>query len=267
MQCPRIVGRIWHDPVWSKVIAGLILLLLAGAGVGAYIAGTLSRLASSIKIGSDLVIEHPQLFLWLFMAATIIMLCLMAYILKLRFRLNQTVILLDKSASVNIWNWDYTGNWSVASDILDITNCGDGGLLKWGSEWKNYDFNFQFKIVNDWAAWIVRAQGHRRCVMIQCGGDLIRPHIRTAPTHAGDPDPGFRVLDTHRHGLVLKEWNKVSAQIRGGCIRIFINDQLAFEDPRLLQNFTSGTVGFRCSGPERALFRDVEVIHKANAGW
>lgn len=217
-----------------------------------------TQLASCIEIASDFVTAHTQLLQWLFMAATVIL--LLSSVHKIRRHLkdlqNQAFIVLDKSASSNISNWDYIGAWSANGGLLDITNSDDGGLLKWGTSWKDYDFNFDFKIVNAYAAWIVRAQGHGHYVMIQCDGNLIRPHTRT--------EGGFKVLDNHLHGISLKEWNEVKTQVRENLIRIFINDQLAFEHPTLLQDFASGTVGFRCSGPEHALFKNIEVIQKAN---
>jgi hypothetical protein len=266
----RLAARCWHDPVWSRVIGTLIscaILALLG-WVANCIPSARAQLASCIEIASDFVTAHTQLLQWLFMAATVIL--LLSYVQKLRRHLkdlqNQAFIVLDKSASSNISNWDYIGGWSANEGILDITNSDNGGLLKWGTEWKDYDFNFDFKIVDAYAAWIVRAQGHRRYVMLQCDGNLIRPHTRTATIDPHDPERGrFEVLDNHPHGISLKEWNEVKTQVRENLIQIFINDQLAFEHPTLLQDFASGTVGFRCSGPEHALFKNIKVIQKANS--
>ncbi len=256
----RLAARCWHDPVWSRVIGSLITVAILAllAWVIKCIPWARVQFASYIEIASDFVTAHTQLLLWLFVAAIVIV--LLSYVQKLHRHLkdlqNQAFIVLDKSASSNISNWDYIGVWSANEGILDITNSDDGGLLKWGTSWKDYDFNFDFKIVSAYAAWIVHAQGHGRYVMLQCDGNLIRPHTRT--------DGGFKVLGNYPHGISLKEWNEVKTQVRENLIRIFINHQLAFEPPTLLQDFASGTVGFRCSGPEHALFKNIEVIQKAN---
>jgi hypothetical protein len=259
---------IWHDPVWSKVIATVISAAILGLvmWIVSYspwplLAWVWKELTSIVEIVSALITAHHELVQWLIMAA--IMTALFVWVQRLRRQLmdlaKQAFVVLDKSASANLTNWDYIGGWSANGQALDVTNSGDGGLLRWGTDWKNYDFHFDFKIVNTRAAWIVRAQADRSYVMIQCDGSLIRPHTRTS-----DPDRGFKVLEERPHGLSLREWNKVKTEVRGHALRVFINDQLVYEHPSLLQDSTSGTVGFRCSGYERASFREIEVIQKAN---
>jgi hypothetical protein len=99
--------------------------------------------------------------------------------------------------------------------------------------------------------------------MIQCGQNRMRPHIRTVPDPT-DPERGFRVISDRPHGLSLAEWNVVRTEVRGNGIRVFINEHMVFQDPDLLSEFPLGSVGFRCSGPEHALFKNVEVIQKTD---
>jgi hypothetical protein len=179
----------------------------------------------------------------------------------------QTVVLLDNSESADLANWDYTGDWRSDEGVLSVTNSDDGGLSKSGTAWENYDLIFRFKLVKDCAGWIVRAQGFSRYVMIQCTKTKLRPHTRdrTFPLLlAGqtDPERGFKLVKEIPHGLSLREWNTVKTEVRGYGIRVSINERTVFSDSELLRDLPLGRVGFRCSGAEHALFRDIEVVQK-----
>lgn len=172
----------------------------------------------------------------------------------------QTVILLNKSTCAKLTNWDYQGQWSLDGESLSVTDSDDGGLWKSGVAWEDYDFRFDFKIVNQYGAWIVRAQSLHKYVMIQCNVKNIRPHIRTfnepeSKEAPPDPERGFKVLGDYPHLIPWTEWNNVKTEVRGYGIRVFINEHLAYEDPNVLKEFPLGRVGFRCSGPEHALFK------------
>jgi hypothetical protein len=206
-------------------------------------------------------VEYEEIFQWLLLVIIIIALILIHR--SLARRLANSQILIHKSASIHPVNWDHRGNWSWQGDIIRVTNSDDGGLWQWGQYWQNYDFSFRFRIVSDYAGWIVRAQDHHHFVMIQCGHDRIRPHTRMPSTgNQPDPERGFRVIADDRLGISLTEWNSARTEVRDNGIRVFINNRLVYAAPLLLQGFVYGRVGFRCSGAEEALFRDIEVIRK-----
>lgn len=222
--------------------------------------GKLASLSSLLLIS---LIEYAETVQWLLLI--IMFMSMFVYYRSLSKRIANLEVLLDKSASADLANWDYRGAWSSDGEILDVTNSDDGGLSKCGAGWENYDFNFKFKMMNQCAGWIVRAHGHYQYVMIQCNQNGIRPHIRRPPEQA-DPERGFAVINEVSHGLSLTGWNLVRTEVRGYGIRVFVNERMVFQDPDLLSGFPVGRVGFRCSGAERAQFRNVEVIQRPSCG-
>jgi len=289
---------------WAKNHSGVIsLAALVVSGIGVFLAvisvlgpWLLEKLSSLITFASTLLIivqRYAQVGVWSGFALIIAGLFLRMRTLSWRLsslekdsvelaaetgemrtlslRLSnlekQTVLLLDKSESADLANWDYTGDWRSDEGVLSVTNSDDGGLSKSGAAWENYDLTFRFKLVKDCAGWIVRAQEFSRYVMIQCTKTKLRPHTRdrTFPFRlAGqtDPERGFNLVKEIPHGLSLREWNTVKTEVRGYGIRVSINERTVFSDSELLRNLPLGRVGFRCSGAEYALFRDIEVVQK-----
>ncbi|MBI4963116.1 MAG: hypothetical protein HY913_07565 [Desulfomonile tiedjei] len=287
---------------WANNHSGLIkLAALVLTAIGVVVAVTsavgpwlLAKLASFITFASTLLVvarEYSEIGVWSGLG-----LILMGLLLRLRtvgWRLGsleknivevvrgteemrrlgarldslerQTIILLDKSRAADLASWDYRGEWSLDGQELAVTNSDEGGLLKWGSAWENYDLIFSFRIVDQCAGWIVRGEHFGPCVMIQCTSSRLRPHTRKRLSALRDPDPerGFELVTDMAHGLSLKEWNTAKTEVRGYAIRVFINERQVFSDPELLRGFPLGRVGFRCSGGEHARFKDVEVIQRA----
>jgi hypothetical protein len=242
------------------VIVGIITYMVPAfrSALWSAIIWILAKISLLVELAAALVTEHQEMVL--FMAVAVIV--LFVRIRSLNVRLSRLEILLDKSVSANLTNWDYHGQWSSDGRVLSVTNSDDGGLSKSGAGWENYNFVFYFRIVNACAAWIVRAESHSRYVMIQCNRKEIRLHIRNAPTKEDDQERGFRVTKELSHPLSLAEWNKVKTEVRGYGIQVFINEHWVFSDPDLLSGFPLGKVGFRSSGPEHAEFKDIEVIRK-----
>ncbi len=54
----------------------------------------------------------------------------------------------------------------------------------------------------------------------------------------------------------------MKTEVRGYAIRVLINEHVVFEDHNLLKEYPVGRVGFRCCGPEHALFKNIKVIDK-----
>jgi len=111
------------------------------------------------------------------------------------------------------------------------------------------------------AAWIVRATSENQFVMIQCNAKQLRPHTFTiVQMPDGKLRRGFQVIKEADHNLSLKEWNKVRTEVKGHSIKVWINETLVWSDSELLKDFAMGTVGFRCSHDEHALFRHIKVV-------
>jgi hypothetical protein len=173
--------------------------------------------------------------------------------------------LLDEAASANLNNWSYgREGWTSDQDGLSVTNSRFGGICKiGGATWENYELTFRFKIIHQCAAWIVRAMSNGHYVMMQCNNRQLRPHtLTTIRQPDGSQAREFRVLKEIDHNLSLTEWNDVRTEVKGHSIKVWINEKLVWQDAELLREFPMGTVGFRCSRDEHALFKGIKVVKR-----
>jgi hypothetical protein len=183
---------------------------------------------------------------------------------KIRVLENRPETLLDEATSSNLSNWSFgRGQWTLDQDGLSVTKSSNGGICKIGASWENYDFIFEFKIINKCAGWIVRAEPDNHYVMVQCNNKQIRPHIYTLKQNPdGTKYLGFRLINEIDHGLSLNEWNTIRTEVIGHSIKVWINGTMVWTAPELLKDYKMGTVGFRCSHDEHAIFRNIRVIKK-----
>jgi hypothetical protein len=179
-------------------------------------------------------------------------------------------------------NWDFEGQWRIPEkDTLLVTDSDAGGITKVGAQWENYTFAFKARIVAECLGVIVRAQDLSNYYMFQIRNDRIRPHRRVAvPVVEADTQPepekekppkgasqirpikfivGWQVFDpptplSHH----LNDWFDVTVVVRGQSVRLYIDDELAFQRESFLQ-IPTGKVGFRNWGSEEALVRNVRV--------
>ena len=173
--------------------------------------------------------------------------------------------LLDQTTAANLSNWSFgSDQWALDEHGLSVTRSPFGGVCKIGASWENYQFTFDFKIIHHCAAWIVRASATRaipsRYVMIQCRGDRLRPHVFFTRQVSDDTlERGFQVLTEIDHHQSPVGWNKAKTTVLGHSIKVWINNELVWSNSELLKDFPTGTVGFRSSGREHALFRNIKV--------
>jgi hypothetical protein len=183
---------------------------------------------------------------------------------KIQVLENLPETLLDETASANLNSWSFgSDQWTSDQDGLSVTKSLFGGICKIGATWENYEFTFEFKIMHQCAAWIVRAKSDSHYVMVQCNNKQVRPHSLTiVQMPDGRLGRGFRVIKEVDHNLSLKEWNKARTEVKGRSIKVWINETLIWSDSELLKDFAMGTVGFRCSEDEHALFRCIKVVKR-----
>jgi hypothetical protein len=177
-------------------------------------------------------------------------------------------------------NWDYEG-WHVTENHeLVVTGSDAGGLTKVGAFWENYTLTFKSKILNKCIGVIVRAQDLNNYYMFQIKNNIIRPHRRVSvPSIEFEKNQklegenkeapkllpvkfmiGWEVHDDIATEIspLLVDWFSVLITVRGEAIHIYINDELVFHSTSLLK-FPTGRIGFRNSGNEKALIKDVRV--------
>jgi len=183
---------------------------------------------------------------------------------KIQVLENLPETLLDETASANLSSWSFgSDQWTSDQDGLSVTKSRYGGICKIGATWENYEFTFEFKIMHQCAAWIVRAKSESQYVMVQCNNKQVRPHtLAVAQMPDGKLGRSFRVIKEVDHNLSLQEWNKTRTVVKGHSIKVWINETLVWSDSELLKDFTMGTVGFRCSHDEHALFRYIKVVRR-----
>lgn len=178
-------------------------------------------------------------------------------------------------------NWDFVGDWRIteAGELL-ITNSDPGGLTKIGAYWENYTLEFDAHILNDCLGVIVRAQDLNNYYMFQIRKNRIRPHRRvTFPiVEAGDeeskdrseadsqaPHPvkfavGWDIPNKLAVDLdpPISDWFSTTIIVRGEAVSIKINAKQVFYAESFLK-ISTGKIGFRNSGHEKAFVRDVKV--------
>jgi hypothetical protein len=183
---------------------------------------------------------------------------------KIQVLENLPETLLGETASANLSNWSFGNDqWTSDQDGLSVTRSFFGGICKIGATWENYEFVFEFKIIHQCAAWIVRAKSDSIYVMVQCNTKQLRPHVLgIVQGPDGRFGRAFQVIKEVDHNLSLKEWNRARTEVVGHSIKVWINDTLVWSDSELLKNFPMGTVGFRCADDEHALFRSINVLKK-----
>lgn len=178
-------------------------------------------------------------------------------------------------------NWDFEGPWRMAEpNTLLVTGSDEGGLTKVGAIWENYTFTFDARITNQCIGVIIRAQDLNNYYMLQINRDQIRPHRRVsipiieeaAASLHDKEDKNIVKINTIKFGVgwqvfdpptplkpEVDGWFKVKVIVQGESVKLYINDDLFFQQDSFLK-IPTGKVGFRNSGTEAALIRNVRVI-------
>jgi len=178
-------------------------------------------------------------------------------------------------------NWDFKGNWRIPEKgtLLVTGPDGTGGITKVGAQWENYTFIFKARIIRDCLGVIVRAQDLDNYFMFQILTDKVRPHRRVAvpmvpaPTkHDQEPQGetpqiqpiqfsvGWQIFDPPTPlNRTLNTWFNCKITVRGESICIRIDDEIVLQSESFLK-IPTGKVGFRNSGGEEALVKNVKVI-------
>ena len=173
--------------------------------------------------------------------------------------------------------------YSRVKKCFHITNTHSGYIFSKCFMWSDYKYIFEFKIIKSCLGIILRAINLSNYVMLQIGQDGIRPHIKVNGAwkvwEHKDVNLGFE------NNLKLDNWYKciISCEKDVINIRIFENKDPIFDrdwiipsgqinfmfkkdeedkKPLLIPfaiNLEYGTIGFRNSGYEKALLRNILV--------
>lgn len=166
--------------------------------------------------------------------------------------------------------WEYEGQWTIAAgNELSVTQSEVGGITRVGHLWGDYSFEFRAVIVHHGIGWIVRAQDLFNYYMIQLTPTMVRPHLRIGER--------WVVLAEQAHHINIQPLVplEIRTVTRGSEIRVFVNGQEVYYDPRffsvrffevrsndelgvaslaanrlVVPAFTNGRVGFRMAGGE-----------------
>jgi hypothetical protein len=183
-------------------------------------------------------------------------------------------------------HWIGSGKFGyvVNEKCYEITESNTGYILPSTLNWSDYRFEFNFKIINNCIAWIVRANNLSNYLMFQCSIEGINPHIRLngewiIKRHF-DKDTSLTFneklnQDTWYRAKITCEKRNIRIAICNGKKNIFdrhwkIPSQLLMSYKKssnpndrelinILQNidFDFGAIGFRDSGDERGLLKNI----------
>lgn len=255
-----------------KIIAGLILLV--AIEIGAYIAWP----QQSAALVGYLVSTYRE---WLPFVLLIWIASLTVSLWHRDHTSTERVYIEDFQRGLD--RWEYAGEWRTPSEgrrnYLVVTNSDAGGIARPCLLWSDYIFEFDTKIVLSNSAWLVRASDIFNYMMLQCGQEVITPHIRTRGI--------WLMLEPIKLPLKLplNEWFSVRVRVSGVRVEVKITvdgKEMTVLDRPLLEpksfvaqitdgktitqtipmtvSFPLGSVGFReCDTRECAYFRNVRV--------
>lgn len=175
-------------------------------------------------------------------------------------------------------NWDFEGHWRIPEKgTLLVTGPSDtGGITKVGAQWENYTFTFKARIIRACLGVIVRAKDLDNYYMFQIRADKIRPHRRVAvphieiqPEQQSQSAPQIKPIVFEKGWQIFKpstplthtldDWFDVRITVRGESVIIYIDNNIVLQSESFLK-IPNGKVGFRNSGSEEALVRNVKVM-------
>jgi len=193
---------------------------------------------------------------------------------------------LNKPGSEKDWIGIGKFFYMVNANCYEITESHAGYIFPAVLDWSDYKFEFDFKVVNRYLAWIVRANNLSNYLMFQCGLDGINPHIRLngqwiIKNHQ-DSDVNFTFKenlspDTWYHAKIFCEKRNIRLVIYNKKFPLFdrhwkIPERLLINyktslDPKdknlaqLVQNidFDFGAIGFRNHGDEKGLIKNIYI--------
>lgn len=180
-------------------------------------------------------------------------------------------------------DWIGRGNFEYrrTNNAYIITSSEPGYIFSKTLNWNDYRFDFEFKIINDCVGAIVRAANLSDYVMFQIRDYGIRPHIRI--------NGGWKSWEAKESNLEFENklssdsWYKCSITCEKDLVTILIkkgadaqfnrswtisHERLGFPFPQIENdpkptvihfpiNLDYGTIGFRNSGGETALVKNI----------
>lgn len=242
-----------------------------------------------------LQISKIPVFIWLWL--------IVIFIVYLRTKRELDLIAGDFSDDFRkgLDKWEFGGEgWKIEYEegepVLSVSESHDGGIAKRGLNWRDYEFIFDTKIVNNNSGWIVRAVSRSKCLMIQLNmAEIDKPKLRFHLRIPGPVEYSWIVIQKEEiklsTQLKLLEWINIKTVVCGCNIDIYLNGEHVahyfIADPiRIPKQFTGekvtliegdvnrevkiqkeyvpmdywvGTVGFRCSQDEHSHFKNVRV--------
>jgi hypothetical protein len=183
-------------------------------------------------------------------------------------------------------NWDFVGPWRIPEkNILLVLGLGPnvdnpGGITKVGAQWENYTLTFKARIVQDCLGVVVRALDLNNYYMFQIQKNVIRPHRRiaypvidtsTKPSHEDLKNENVILFNRINFNIgwevfdppiplprSLDTWFNVKLIVRGESVALYVDGELVLQKESFLK-IPTGKVGFRNSGEETALIKNVKV--------
>ncbi|TKJ31058.1 MAG: hypothetical protein CEE40_03125 [Chloroflexi bacterium B3_Chlor] len=178
--------------------------------------------------------------------------------------------------------WEYYGAWRTEKEdrrhLLTVTESGDGGIARPCLLWRDYDFEFDTKIVRGNTTWLIRARDILNYAMLQCGQSELYPHFRVNGMWVRLPRVSLSTT------LPLNTWFRVRIRVQGTRVtaKVTVDDAeteiynwdllrpnvrtfVIGEGDRtqradLILSYPVGSIGFReWSDTECAQFRNVRV--------
>lgn len=179
-------------------------------------------------------------------------------------------LIFEDDFNCSLGNWDnaYSGpnGFQIIQPhiekVLRVTYGYLPGFTEEGSDWRDYQLEFDSKIENRCISWIIRAKDREHFHMIQLNTkNMIRFHTTTTPN--ADGTLNFDIIESRFETPVIRtgKWFHIKTRVKGNKVDIYIDNhkiQLSNDENNYLK-IDNGKIGFRNNWTEEALVRRVRV--------
>jgi len=162
-------------------------------------------------------------------------------------------------------SWPEHGGWSLVaanihgkkSKVLDIKG-GQAGLGASVFNFRNFDFEADFRIVKGWGGFILRARDDRNFHMMQFGAGVnyVSPHTRKHGQWSFERLPLSAPMPAG-------QWRHVKFEVRGVKFRCYLgpsaNQMKLVGEWKGKEAFSPGRIGFRCANREHIQVDNIRI--------
>lgn len=157
-------------------------------------------------------------------------------------------------------------DWSIQNGALSAQG-GNSGLLGFGYNWTDYTMTFSTEITANQSGWIVRDQSanNNYLLILDANNDTVGPQNALQQVVSNGSNSYVSLTSvTLAQTLLPNTWHTVKTVVQGTTVTTYLDNSLvaSFNStsfPSGTPSYANGTVGFRESTGEAALYQNLQV--------